>query len=45
MFSYIHVNEVSYVSNLLSNLRNRRAIAKIPLIGSPFQIKSVDLDY
>ena len=44
MFSYIHVNEVSYVSNLLSNLRNRRAIAKIPLINTPFQIKTITVN-
>ena len=44
MLSYIQVDELSHLSNLLSKLRNRRAIAKIPLIRNPFQIKSAKLD-
>jgi hypothetical protein len=30
MLGYVHVDEVSYVSNLLTSLEDRRAVVKTP---------------
>lgn len=40
MFGYVHVKEISYFSNILTNLERRKAIIKSPLVKNPVIIKS-----
>ncbi len=45
MFGYVHVDEVNYLSSLLSSLDERNAIVKTPLMPSPFLIRTLDLNF
>jgi hypothetical protein len=44
MLGYVHVDEVSYVSNLLTNLEDRRMLVKTPLIDRVFSAESLELE-
>jgi len=43
MLGYVQVDEISRLSNILTNLENRRAIVKTPMVKHPFIVKTVDV--
>jgi len=44
MFGSVHVDEVSYFSNLLTNLERRMTLVKNPLVKNPVIIKSAEVN-
>jgi len=44
MLGYMQIDEVTYMTNLLTNLENRRAIIKTPLANNPFSVRSLHLE-
>ncbi len=43
MLGSLHVDEVSYFSNLLTNLEGRKAIVKTPIAKNPFIIRTHEI--
>jgi DNA-binding Lrp family transcriptional regulator len=45
MLGYVHVDEVNYLSSMLTSLKARTAIVKTPLITYPFTIKTLEVNF
>lgn len=43
MFGYVHVDEVNYLSSMLTSMEERRAMVKTPLTPCPFIIRTLDV--
>ena len=44
MLGYVHVDEINYLSNMLTCMESRRAIAKSPVAPNPFIVRTLDVD-
>lgn len=44
MFGYVQTDEINHLSNMVTKLENRTAIAKTPAIPFPFVVRTLDLE-
>ncbi|MCW4010035.1 MAG: ATP-binding protein [Candidatus Bathyarchaeota archaeon] len=44
MFGYLHVDEVNYLSTMLTGMEERCAMVKTPLVHNPFVVRTLDVD-
>ena len=44
MFGYVHVDEINYLSSMLTSMEDRFAIVKTPLTPYPFIVRTIDVE-